>query len=360
MNIRKIWLSRNQGIVEMLKTKGFEAYYLNSLRGLYYAARGGIYLFNVNTNYDISYFFSAGARKINLCHGITMIKKSHLASDLKNNYSYKLFHGNLKQKIHYHFFCPYEYEKYDIMISTSEKIKKHLKNAIGKRAKNISITGYPRNDVLLKKIDSPFEEDEKLIEYFNVIKSNQKKIILYMPSYRDAKIYKSEPINIPINWKKLNSFLEKNNSIFILKLHPVERAPIQISPIYKNIRVLNKAADIYPILKYVDILITDYSSICYDFLLYSKPTVFYLYDLEEYKTEHQSLRDNFETILPGPIVKTFDVLLDTLNNTLNNESNFIKKYAGKIDYCLHLAHKYIDSNSSERVYEEIINKFIKK
>jgi len=356
-NIRKIWLSRNKKIVKNLKAKKFEAYYLKSLKGFYYAIRGGVYFVNVNTNYDINYFFSNGAKKINLCHGMTMIKKSHLASDLKNNYSYKLFHGNLRQKIYYHFFYPYEYEKYDMMISTSEKVKENLKRANGKRAKNINITGYPRNDVLLKNIDSPFEKDRKLIKYFNFIKSNQKKIILYMPSYRDAKVYKSEPIDVPIDWKKLNSFLEKNKSIFILKLHPVERVPVQISPNYKNIKVLNKATDIYPILQYVDILITDYSSICYDFLLYSRPTVFYLYDLEEYKTEHQSLRDNFEDLLPGPIVKTFNALLHVLGNCIADENNFLKEHSKKINNCKNLTHKYIDSNSSKRIYEKVISKF---
>lgn len=353
MNIRKIWISRSKKIVKILNTKGFEAYYLNSLKGYYYAVRGGIYFFNVHTHYGISYFFSHGAKKINLWHGITIIKKVGLDSNLINNYFYKLYHGNLRQKIHYHFFCPWEYEKYDMVICTSEMTKKYMKSAFNKRVKDIIITGYPRNDVLLKNIDSHFEEDQKLIDFF---KSNQKKIILYMPTYRDTKIYKSESINIPIDWKRLNSFLAKNNSIFILKLHPVERVPLQISTSYKNIRVLNNLTDVYPILKYVDILITDYSSICYDFLLCSKPIVFYLYDLEEFKTEHRSLYDNFETLLPGPIVKTFDALLNILDNCINNEDDFIKEYSKKIDNCRILTHKYVDSNSSKRVYEKIIGK----
>ncbi|MDP2946524.1 MAG: CDP-glycerol glycerophosphotransferase family protein, partial [Nanoarchaeota archaeon] len=310
--IRKIWISRSKKIVEILKTKGFEAYYLNSLKGHYYAIRGGIYFLNVHTHYDISYFLSNGAKKINLWHGITIAKKIGLDSDLTNNYFYKLYRGNLRQKVHYHFFSPWEYEKYDMMVCTSEMTKKYMKSAFGDKAKDVIITGFPRNDVLLKNISSPFEEDQKLIEYFDTIKSKGQKIILYMPTYRDNKIHKSESINIPIDWEKLNSFLIKNNSIFMLKLHPVERLTLQISASYKNIRVLNNSIDIYPVLKYVDILITDYSSICYDFLLCPKPIIFYWYDLEEYKTEHRSLYDDFETLLPGPTIKTSDDLLNIL------------------------------------------------
>lgn len=357
-NIRKIWLSRSKKIVKILKTKGFEAYYLNSLKGHYYAVRGGVYFFNVHTNYDISYFLSNGAKKVNLWHGVG-VKKIGLDSDLKNNYFYKLYHGNILKQLKSRFFSPWEYEKYDVMTCISELTAKCTKSAFGKRAKDIVVTGYPCNDVLLKNINSPFEEDQKLIEYFKTLKSNQKKIILYMPTYRDTKIYKSESMDIPINWKRLNLFLEKNNSIFILKLHPVKKATLQIPTSCKNIQTLDSLIDIYPILKYVDVLITDYSTVCYDFLLCSKPIIFYWYDLEEYKTKDRSLYDDFETLLPGPIVKTVDALLNVLDNCINNKDDFIKENFKKINNCRNITNKYIDSNSSERVYQEIIKRFVK-
>ncbi len=340
MNIRKIWLSRTKEIVKILKTKGFEAYYLNSLKGCYYAVRGGIYIFNVNTNYDISYFFSNGAKKINLWHGIGG-KKVGLDSDLKNNYFYKLYHGNLRQKIHYHFFCPGEYEKYDMMICISEMTKKIMTSVFGKRAKEIIITGYPCNDVLLKDFDSPLEEEQKLIEEF---RTNQKKTILYMPTFRDTKIHKSESMDIPIDWKKLNSFLAKNNSIFVIKLHPVRESTLQIPTTCKNIQVLNSLIDVYPILKYVDILITDYSTVCYDFMLCNKPIIYFWYDYKEYTKKNRTLYQDFIEIAE-PIAKTFDELLNLLKNPKKTKDP-------------KLIHKYIDSNSSQRVYEKIISKFV--
>ena len=327
-SIRKIWLSRSKKIVKILKTKGFEAYYLNSLKGFYYAVRGGIYIFNVNTNYDISYFFSNGAKKINLWHGIGG-KKIGLDSDLKNNYFYKLYHGNLRQKIHYHFFCPGEYEKYDMMICISEMTKKIMTSVFGKRAKEIVITGYPCNDVLLKN---------------NGKSKFLKKTILYMPTFRDTKIYKSESMDIPIDWKKLDSFLAKNNSIFVTKLHPVRESTLQIPTTCKNIQVLNSLVDVYPILKYVDILITDYSTVCYDFMLCNKPIIYFWYDYKEYTTKNRTLYQDFIEIAE-PIAETFDELLNLLKNPPKSKDP-------------KLFHKYIDSNSSERVYKKIINKFL--
>lgn len=354
-NIRKIWLSRNKKNVEMLKTKGFEAYYLKSLKGIYYAARGGIYLFNVHTNYDINYFLSRRAKKINLWHGIG-IKKHGLDSDSKNNYFYKLYHGNIWQRLKNRFFYPWEYEKYDMMICLSEMTQKCMKSAFGKRAKEVVVTGYPCNDTLLKNIKNPFiDEDKNLIQG---LKAKQKKIILYMPTYRDTKIYKSESMSIPIDWKRFNSFLEKNNSVFIMKLHPVKQSTLKIPKSCKNILAPNNLNDIYPAIKYVDILVTDYSTVCYNFLLCSKPIIFFWYDSEEYKAKDRSLYEDFENLLMGPRVTTFDALLDVLDKCINNKNNFIKENLKKINHCRNIANKYIDSNSSQRVYEEIISKFL--
>lgn len=358
IGIRKIWISKSKRIIEALKTEGFEAYYSKSLKGRYYAIRGGIYFFNVYTNYDINYFLSNGAKKINLWHGVG-VKKIGLDSDLINNYFYKLYRGNFLQQLKNRFFSPWEYEKYDMMTCISEITKKHMESAFGKRVENVVITGYPCNDALLKNIISHFETDKKIVDFFNAVKSNQKKIILYMPTYRDIKIHRSESINIPIDWEKLNSFLEKNNSIFFLKLHPVERLALRVPESYKNIHVLDSSTDIYSALKYVDVLITDYSTVCYDFLLCSKPIIFYWHDIEEYKTEHRSLYEDFENLLMGPRVKTFDALLNILDDCINNKNNFIEENLKKINNCRDIANKYLDPNSSERVYKEIINRFIK-
>lgn len=336
-NIRKIWISRTKRIVKILKTKGFEAYYLKSLKGIYYAIRGGIYIFNVNTNYDINYFLSSGAKKINLWHGMGGIKKVGLDTDF-NDHFYRLYYSNIWKRLKNRFFFPWEYEKYDIMAGISEKTIKFMKSAFGKRIKKIVATGYPRNDVLLKDIDSPF--DKELIEKF---KSNQKKIILYMPTHRDTKILNSEPMEVPIDWKKLDSFLEKNNSIFIMKLHPIREATLQFPAACKNIQTLDSLVDIYPVLKYIDILVTDYSTICYDIMLCNKPVIYFWYDFEEYITKNRTLYQNFiETA--EPIAKTFDELLNLLKNPPKPKNP-------------KLIHKHIDSNSSQRIYEEIISKF---
>jgi CDP-glycerol glycerophosphotransferase (TagB/SpsB family) len=232
-----------------------------------------------------------------------------------------------------------------------------MESAFSKRAKSVVITGYPCNDTLLSDMSSPFiDEDKNLIQKF---KANQKKVILYMPTYRDSEIYESKSTNIPIDWKRFDAFLEKNNCVFIMKLHPVKKSTSQVANYYKNILAPNNLNDIYPALKYADILITDYSTVCYNFLLCSKPIIFYWYDFEKYKARDRSLYEDFKNLLMGPRVKTFDALLNALDDCINNKNNFIEENLKQINHCRSIAQKYFDANSSERVYQEIIKRFVK-
>ena len=141
--------------------------------------------------------------------------------------------------------------------------------------------GYPRNDLLLKeheKLDLLFVN----LEIYNLAKEN--KVIVYMPTHRESEpSFGNKSVKeLPLDLEKLNDFMKKQNAFFILKLHPF------VSKLYENKNFSNivfyeSQSDIYPVLKYTDILITDYSSVYFDFLLIDKPIIFFDYDYEEYR-----------------------------------------------------------------------------
>ena len=74
--IRPIWISHNREIVSFLEKNGYEAYYYHSLRGIWYALRGKVYLYD-NYSKDINFWQSGGAVKVNLWHGIP-VSYTHL------------------------------------------------------------------------------------------------------------------------------------------------------------------------------------------------------------------------------------------------------------------------------------------
>ena len=140
------------------------------------------------------------------------------------------------------------------------------------------ISGYPRNDLL-------FESKNKLN---SIIDITGKKSIIWMPTFRKQKNSErvdSEfdfPLGIPIIYSReklelINSKLIEMNAVLILKLHPATDTSIIKAESLSNVILLTddmlaaQEIKLYEILNETDALITDYSSIYYDYLLLNKP-----------------------------------------------------------------------------------------
>jgi CDP-glycerol glycerophosphotransferase (TagB/SpsB family) len=196
---------------------------------------------------------------------------------------------------------------YDYFVSTSKWTNKtNFENIFS--AEKFLTHGYPRNDIFFKQ-----EEDRDFLFCDEAIKkliaeNKDNKIILYAPTHRESNT------KIAFDFELLNKELEKKNAIFIVKLHPfvLEYYTIHKEKEYSNIFFHNAYGDIYPLLKYVDILVSDYSSIVYDFLLLNKPIIFYIYDINEY-IKNVSLLFDYDEYSPGIKVYTQNELLKALN-----------------------------------------------
>jgi CDP-glycerol glycerophosphotransferase (TagB/SpsB family) len=229
---------------------------------------------------------------------------------------------------------------YDYFISTSswtnETNFKHIFSA-----KRFLQTGYPRNDILNKN----YKEDELDLLFcdssiYNFVKNN-KNIALYMPTHRESQT------KIPLDWVKLNEQLQKIDFYLVIKLHPhvLEHYQNIFNNEMSNILFHNANGDIYPILKYVDVLISDYSSIVYDFLLLNKPIVFFNYDIEEYNENMPFLFD-YDEYSPGKQVKTqYDLV-----SSLAEQDSYLDKRTQIRD-------KFFDNTfgSSRRLMSKIAN-----
>ena len=204
---------------------------------------------------------------------------------------------------------------YDCFISTSNWTNEtNFKNIF--QAKSFLNFGYPRNDIFFRQ-----EDDLDLIfcdkQVHEIVKNNNySKIVLYMPTHRENRT------DLNLNFKKLNQKLQKIDTIFIVKIHPMilEYYQTAQNKDYSNIFFHNGYGDIYPLLKYVDILVSDYSSIVYDFLLLNKPIIFYNYDIDEYK-KNVSLLFDYDEFSPGIKVKN----QDELENSFSKKDEYREK-----------------------------------
>ncbi len=212
--------------------------------------------------------------------------------------------------------------------------------------KEISEFGHPRNDIFFKDNSSI---REKVLSYFNIPKS--KKILLYVPSFRDN----GDMSWYSLNYQKVLETLAKKwrgDWVCISRLHP--RAKKFAQDLLKN-EIPNVVdgsfyPDIQELLVASDAAITDYSSCIFDFMLGRKPGFIFATDIEDYNTERGFYYPLEST--PFPVAVNNEQLA---NNILNFDN---EKYQKDIDKFLADKGCMEDGHASERVVD-LIEKIMK-
>ncbi|WP_182199827.1 CDP-glycerol glycerophosphotransferase family protein [Paraliobacillus salinarum] len=197
------------------------------------------------------------------------------------------------------------YEKFNYVVVGSEKMVTIFKESFGLNDSRILRTGIPRTDFFF---DSSSQEEIKkeMIRKFPVIQD--KKVILYAPTFRKDKLHLS---NIELDIAEMKKKLG-DEFVFFLKLHPA----ITLNTTYNEDEFfvdVSKNYHINELLVITDVLITDYSSLPFEFALLKKPMVFFAYDLEQYQ-EETGLWDDYVSLVPGPVVTNTNDLIHVLEN----------------------------------------------
>jgi CDP-glycerol glycerophosphotransferase (TagB/SpsB family) len=223
------------------------------------------------------------------------------------------------------------------------KVKGYFNSAFG--CKKIEVTGYPRNDI----ISNPTLYAKHLAFEQNIIEFiTTEKTILYAPTFRDTNRFDRKT---PIEWERLNDLLNKNDTTFLIKLHRHDYS-IAMKEKYSHIRVLDNESDMYPLFSKVDLLITDYSSIFFDFLLTDKPVLFYPYDIDDYLTKDRSMYDEYDTVTPGHKAYNFKQFYEKLE-LFFKDPNALKESVLDYNVIKNMYNKYKDSDASKRTYQFI-------
>ncbi|WP_337018830.1 CDP-glycerol glycerophosphotransferase family protein [Oceanobacillus massiliensis] len=195
------------------------------------------------------------------------------------------------------------YGRFDYTVVGSEKMADIFKDCFALTDNRILRYGVPRTDFFFN-----LEEYKKS---YNRLKHefpsfNDKKIILYAPTFRSGKLTNSQ---LEVDIKQLYDNLSEEY-ILIVKFHPA--VTYTLPKVYEDfIFDLSSYNDTNALLLITDILITDYSSIPFEFSLLDKPTIFYAYDKEEYKKTNGLIED-YDNNMPGPIVSTTEEIVSVI------------------------------------------------
>ena len=209
----------------------------------------------------------------------------------------------------------------------------------------VEVMGNPRNDEMFKK-------DRIKDDY---IKGGVGKLILWLPTYREydegfiISILNKDELN------SLNTYLMDNNIKMIVKLHPLQTADTQgmeLSHIkFITQDELNRSdMTVYTLLRNADGLITDYSSVYFDYMLLNRPIGFAVEDMEKYKNKRGFIFDNPKEYMPGPEIRNLSDIEEFIENIVSGNDLYKEARESvndKINY-------YKDGNCCKRVAETFI------
>lgn len=207
------------------------------------------------------------------------------------------------------------YSGYDALISTSPFYTENLfKTSF--QADEIWETGYPRNDVLLRR---PGRHDlvGSSVDLYAQLHAARKKqfTCIYAPTFRDDP-NASFPHGA-FDLLPLSAFLQRENIALYLKMHPFIN--LNHVPELPHIHILPSTMDIYPLLPLFDCMITDYSSIYMDYLLLDRPVLFFPFDREDYTRRMREFQFDYDVMTPGPKCLTQEALLEALRGAAHGD-----------------------------------------
>ena len=195
------------------------------------------------------------------------------------------------------------YQRFHYVVVGSEKMANIFKESFGIDSENILRTGIPRTDFFYdKETNDPLIK--RLINLYPVI--NEKKVILYAPTFRDGEL-KSPDINLDI--ERLHKELSDDYVLF-LRLHPAMQVTVK-NDFEDFVYDVSSYEDVNHLLLVTDILISDYSSIPFEYALLERPMIFHAYDLEPYSFS-RGFWEDYKSNVPGPVTKTTEEIIRTI------------------------------------------------
>lgn len=207
---------------------------------------------------------------------------------------------------------------------SSEGVRDHYAEGFGITVDKVYPTGVPRSDIFF---DEEYKDyvSQTLYDKYPFIKD--KKVILFAPTFRgNGQGSAYFPFHM-LDFKALYENLS-DEYVFLFKIHPFVNNKLSIPYEYADFFYdLSSFREINDLLLITDVLITDYSSVCFEFALLNKPMLFFGFDVEEY-VRTRDFYYNFFDFIPGPLVRTTDEIVEVIKK----EEYSMEKVKPFVDY----------------------------
>lgn len=182
--------------------------------------------------------------------------------------------------------------------------------------------GYPLTDVLLE----PFEEQSERLQKLGL--PTGRRFILYAPTWRDDQALGAwqHRFDLRLDLEQLSAGLP-DDCVLLIKAHHLVSEQLDADSLPDNVRDMSWVEDINDLCVLASALITDYSSVLFDFAVTGRPMLFYCYDLEIYMGATRGLYLDVERDLPGPMVRDTAALVEELADLDGLARRYQARYA---------------------------------
>lgn len=304
-NVNAVWISGSSEVVQNLRNHGYNAHLRWSINGLWACLRAAVYVFSTDVS-DVNFCTSGRALKVNLWHGVGLKNigfKDKKSSESSAPFWHKTMAGLRRRVYILRFIRPHKF------LSTSQMMTAHFSESIHMAATQCLEADYPRltvsKDPELLQVAKNFGGNA----YLETMLGSGKYCYIYIPTWRDAGGH--DLATAFPDLEKLDRILGSADSKLVIKLHPNEATPSLDD--YNNIKVWPAGADLYLYLARFHGLITDYSSILYDYLAISgRDIILYNYDYDQYRSRSREFAYPYEENVCGTWVNNFELLCQEL------------------------------------------------
>lgn len=340
--VRAVWLASDDDELRAARAAGLRAERKGGWRGFRLTLRARVLVITHGFG-DVNRYGVRGGTVVQLWHGIPL-KRLHLDSPATMRVSFLPDHRLVRALLR----RAYRSAGRGISLFpvASAWVAPRIESAFGIPAERIAVTGDVRDDVLLRGAHEERRADARarIVDAVGPIDATAR-VVLYAPTWRDGAPDPGVPS--AEEWERVAAWLRSRDAVLLVRSHPLGRGSYD-PPTEQADRIRSLGTDVLrdvtPALPAVDALITDYSSIAYDFALTGGAIVFFAPDVERY-AKSRGLYEPYGDFSGGDHVTTWSAVLDRLDAPDGGRRHAARLARENFDF--------VDGRAAERVLAAI-------
>jgi CDP-glycerol glycerophosphotransferase (TagB/SpsB family) len=301
---RYVWITGSASLVERLRAAGLAAERRWSYRGVLTCLRAGTYVISSYAS-DVNGWLADGTRLVNLWHGVPL---KRIERDIAGGPLQRIYEDRQPMKAVFRD----RTRPPDLLLAPSAYIAERcFTSAFAIPQERCLPFGYPRTDHFFDRPDAP--PDELLISGLDTWRDLESRspVVGYFPTWREGRAAEATPGHLDL--EQLAAGLGELGGHLVFKSHFITDSPAPIP----SATVLGQHDDANAYLPLCDVLVTDYSSLAFDFMLLERPIVYFVPDLDDYRRNRGFYFDPLE-MMPGPIVRDPAQLIGAISTALGD------------------------------------------